>query len=391
MCLVILGGSLRLCVSARKSLRTLNQGDKRLGHDTNQLAVHFISPYFRAMKLYLRGLALLWCTMMLSQAIAQTLASERLRALDNTDSLYIAGFQRNNDVRVHYTLQRYLLEYGSQTNPGSGTARFTNVTELLGAGFTYKWLDLDLSFSLPQTRILETGIQNLTQFRLSGSFSTRRWSVRGYLIQSTGMVAADADGQFISGPSVDLLNLGIHYTYIFNHRRFSFREAAYQTEIQLRPAGSFLLRIEPFYRHLGVGSSMVPPALDTPARYGEQAGLEYVYAPGITVQPGFGYNWSTANGKWFASPMIFVGGGLAVNVYKASSGERTSVNPELKGSATLNFGYNGDRWYASIRSSWEHGYFQLDPAFFRTSDLKLGITVGYRFNYFEKFLPESLF
>ena len=54
-------------------------------------------------------------------------------------------------------------------------------------------------------------------------------------------------------------------------------------------------------------------------------------------------------------------------------------------------GYNGPRWYAAFRSSFEYNYFLLDPSYFQTSDLKLGLTVGYRFNYFEKFLPESIF
>jgi hypothetical protein len=313
------------------------------------------------------------------------------RPLEDADSTYVVGFGRKSDVRIHFTSQRYLLEYGSQQQPGTAAGRFTNVSEFLGGGFTYKFLDLDFSFSLPQTRVLESGIQNLSQFRLSGSYSSRRWTVRGYWLQSTGLVAADANGQFVSGPSVDMLSLGVPFTYIFNYGRYSFRAATFQSESQRRPAGSMLLRIEPFYRRLGVGTYLVPSAFDTPAVYGEQAGLEYVYAPGVTIQPGYGYNWTTADGKWFVSPMVFVGGGIAVNVYKASAGEKSSVNPEWKGSAMLNLGYNGHRWYAVARSSWEYSYFFLDPSFFRTSDLKLGLTVGYRFTYFENFLPESFF
>jgi len=314
-----------------------------------------------------------------------------LRTLDDADSNYIVGFIRKNDVRMNYTSQRYFLGYGSSHQPGASTGRFTNVSEFLGGGFTYKFLDLDLAFSLPQARILETGLQNLSQFRLSGSYSSRRWAIRGYWLQSTGLVAADADGEFISGPSIDLLSLGLPFTYIFNHQRYSFRAASFQNELQRRSAGSFLLRIEPFFRRLGVGTYLVPPAQDLPVVYGEQTGLAYAYAPGVTVQPGFGYNWVTRNSKWFVSPMAFFGGGVAVNTYKGDSGERTSVNPEVKGSALLNMGYNGPRWYASVRSSLEYDYFVLNPSFFRTTDLKIGLTVGYRFTHVEKFLPESLF
>ena len=70
-------------------------------------------------------------------------------AVEGTDSLYVGGFRRNNDVRFHYTSQRYVLEYGSKRQSASGSGLFSNVSEFLGGGFTYKFLDLDLSFSLP--------------------------------------------------------------------------------------------------------------------------------------------------------------------------------------------------------------------------------------------------
>lgn len=339
----------------------------------------------------MKRLALLVYAVLGSGIAYGQISPKTFKSVEGTDSLYVGGFSRNNDVRIHYTSQRYLLEYGSKRESASGSGLFSNVSEFLGGGFTYKFLDLDLSFSLPQTRVLETGLQNLSQFRLSGSYSSRRWTIRGYWLQSTGLVAADAEGNFISGPTVDMLNLGLPITYYFNHRRYSFRAAAFQSEVQRRSAGSLLLRIEPFYRRLGVGNSLVPPGQDLPTKYGEQAGLKYAYAPGVTIQPGYGFNWTSHDGKWFVSPMVFVGGGVAVNVYKGNSGERTNVNPEWKGSAVLNMGYNGPRWYAAVRSSYEYSYFLLDPSYFRTTDLKLGLTVGYRFNYFEKFLPESIF
>ncbi len=335
-------------------------------------------------------LALLGCFLMISVRGQGT--SDSLRLLADVDSLYVMGFSRKNDIRVAYLSQRYLLEYGSKrAEAPKPDGVFGNTNEMVGIGLTYKFIDVDFAFSLPQSRILETGVQNLQQFRLSGSFSSRQWTVRGYWLQSTGLVAADPSGEFISGPSVDMLSLGIPFTYYFNHRRYSFRAAAFQSEIQRRSAGSFLARIEPFYRRLGVGSPIVPTSLDVPATYGEQAGLVYAYAPGVVVMPGYGYNLTTGDGRWFVSTMVFAGGGVAMNIFKGNSGERTSVNMEWKGSALLNVGYNGRHIYAALRSTYDIDYFLLDPSYFFTSDLKLGITVGYRFKAIERFLPEKLF
>lgn len=314
-----------------------------------------------------------------------------LRSIEDVDSNYVMAFGRKNDVRAHFTSQQYVLQYGSTREGTTEPGLFGNTTALLGGGLTYKFIDLDLAFSLPNSRILSTGVQNLTQFRLSGTYSARKFTVRGFWLQSTGMVAADASGQFISGPSIDVLNIGLPFTWYFNYRKYSFRAPVFQNELQLRKAGSFLLRLEPFFRRLGVGTRIVPPGQDTPAKYGEQTGLQYVHAPGITFQPGYGYTLTGKDGKWFIAPMIFAGGGVAFNDYRGNAGTKTKVTIEWKGSAALSAGFNGPRWYASLRSSYEVNYFLLDPSYFLTRDLKLVFTVGYRFNALETFLPESLF
>ena len=314
-----------------------------------------------------------------------------VRSIEGIDSGYVMAFARKNDIRMHFTSQRYLLQYGSTKEGNTESGLFSNVTELLGGGLTYKFIDLDLAFSLPNSRVISTGVQNLSQFRLSGTYSARRWTVRGYWLQSTGLVAADASGQFISGPSVDVLNIGLPFTWYFNFRKYSFRAPAFKNELQRRSAGSLLLRLEPFFRRLGVGTPLVPPGEDSPSKYGEQAGLKYVHAPGFVLQPGYGYTWVGNDGRWFIAPMAFTGLGLAINDYKGNGGGKTKLNVEWKGSATLSAGYNGPRWYASLRSSYEVNYFLLDPSYFLTTDLKLVFTVGYRFNAFEKFLPETLF
>jgi hypothetical protein len=314
-----------------------------------------------------------------------------IRSIKGVDSTYVMVFSRKNDFRMHYTSQRYTLQYGSTREGSTEPGLYSNVTELLGGGLTYKFIDLDLAFSLPSSKIISTGIQNLTQFRLSGTYSSRRWTVRGYWLQSTGLVAADASGQFISGPSIEVLNIGLPFTWYFNYRKYSFRAPTFQNELQLRSAGSVLFRVEPFFRRLGIGNTIVPPGQDTPTKYGEQTGLKYVHAPGVTFQPGYGYTLTGKGGRWFIAPMLFAGAGFAVNDYQGSGSTKTKVSVEWKGSAALSGGYNGTQWYASLRSSYEVNYFLLDPSYFLTRDLKLVFTVGYRFNAFEKFLPEGLF
>jgi hypothetical protein len=284
------------------------------------------------------------------------------------------------------------LGFGTKReNNHASTAFYNNVADLVGMGLTYKWIDFDVAFSLPKTRLQDVGLQNLTQFRLAGSYTSRKFMIRGYYLNSSGIIIEDEGGQFKSSPDVNMLHMGIQYTYCFNFHRYSLQAAAVHYELQRKSAGSFLIRGEPFYRRIGIGTVLVPGTLDTPELYGQQAGLRYAYSPGLLILPGYGYTWAIRGGKYFIAPMIFLGTGFSVSTYKGNQGEHSTINTEWSGVGSLNLGYNGSRMYVALRSSYEIRYFLLDPSYFTFTDLKANITVGYRFMDWEKLIPKSIF
>lgn len=285
------------------------------------------------------------------------------------------------------------LAYGSKKQEGDArnNAMYHNVNDLVGFGLTYKWIDFDLSFSLPDSKVLDEERQNLSQFRLSGSITGRKIAVRLFFLRGDGVIAADQASKFVSNPDVSLMRTGAQFTYYFNSSKYSYRAANFQNELQCMSAGSFMIRLEPFYRKVGMDSPIVPKEFDIPSTYGEQVGLEYVNSPGLIVMPGYGYNFAAFDGKLFVSPMLFLGPGFAVNVYRSESGKYTSLNAEWAGSASLGVGYNGTKSYVTLRGTYDAAYFILNPSYFTTSDLKISITAGLRFNHLEKFIPARLF
>ena len=340
------------------------------------------------------GWRLIFYASLISSAAAQTSSTIEagLHAPEDADSLYVLKFDRINDFRVMYGTQGSSLGYGTKhENIRVNTAVYNNVADLVGFGLTYKWIDLDFAFSLPRTTLQDVGLQNLTQFKLAGSYTSRKFFVRGYYLSSSGVIVEDEGGKFKSSPDITMDYIGIQYTQCFNFSRYSLRAAAVHYELQRRSAGSFLLRGEPFYRRLGVGNPLVPAPYNDPALYGEQTDLRYAYAPGLLIMPGYGFTWAMKDGKYFVSPMVFLGTGFAINTYKGNVGERTGINTEWAGSASLNMGYNGPRWYVAFRSSYDMRYFLLDPSYFTIIDLKVNVTVGYRVMNLEKFIPEKIF
>lgn len=285
------------------------------------------------------------------------------------------------------------LAYGSRNEEGDGynDAMYHNVNDLVGFGLTYKWIDFDLSFSLPDSKILEEERQNLSQVRLFFSLTGRKLAVRLFYTNSEGMIVADQASRFVSNPDVQVMRTGAQLTYYFKNKKYSYRVANFQNELQRRSAGSFLIRLEPFYRTVGTGSPLVPAEYDIPSTYGEQVGLQYVNAPGLIMMPGYGHNFAAYHGKLFISPIVFLGPGFAVNVYRSESGKYTSLNADWAGSASLSVGYNGRKTYVTLRGSYDTAYFPLNPSYFTTSDLKISLTAGLRFNHLEKFIPGRLF
>lgn len=310
------------------------------------------------------------------------------KAPTDADSNYVMRYSRSNDIRFIYGGQGTSLAFGSTRNGNEiNTSLYNNVNDLIGMGITYKIIDADISYSLPKTTLMEEDRENLEQFRLSLSYTGRQWAVRGFYLDSRGMISADEKGEFTSQPDIELERIGVQVTYIFNEKKYSYRAANFQNELQRKTAGSFLVRIEPSYRYLQAPTGLVPESLDVATTYGDQAGLQSSKAPGLLALPGYGVNVALANGKFFVSPIVLVGPGVAYNTYIAEKGEFNAWNFEWSAMMVLNMGYNSPRAYANVRVAYDAYYISLKPSYITTTDLKISLTVGYRFNNLEKLIP----
>ncbi len=324
-------------------------------------------------------------------SISSNLHTEKFAPSD-ADSSYILRYKRANDIRLIYGGVGTSLAFGSVRNGNElNTQLFNNVNDLIGLGITYKIIDFDICYSLPKSTFLEEDRQNLKQFRLAMSYSTRQIAVRGFYLESQGMLSADAAGEFTSQPDIELKKMGAQVTYIFNEKKYSYRAANYQTEQQQKIAGSFLLRAEPYYRNLKAPTGLVPENRDLEATYGNQVGLQSAQAPGLLLMPGYGINIPVFHNFFYVSPIIMAGPGVAYNTYVGEKGKFNEFNYEWSALMYLNVGYNGNKAYVNVRTSYEIYYVDLSPSYITTTDLRINLTVGYRFNNLETFIPTSLF
>ena len=307
------------------------------------------------------------------------------------DSSYIRTYTLKNDFRIAYGADGANLTFGSiRDGERIKTSLFDNVSDLVGFGITYKILDTDIMFTLPQTRIMKEDRENLQQYRLALSYTGRKLSMRGYISETRGLISTDGNSDFFTNPDVRLFKLGAQLTYNFNSSRYSYRASNFQNELQTKTASAFLFRFEPFYKKLQAPTGVVPSARDLPATYGTQTGFEQVDALGLLFMPGYGINVVVGKEEFFFSPLLLAGPGIAFNTLQVASGKNTSYNFEWTGTGILNTGYNGPRTYLTLRVAYDISYTRFNPVYYSSSNLRMTITAGYRFRNLERFIPTGL-
>jgi hypothetical protein len=325
-------------------------------------------------------LLILFLTLFVSTGLSQAL--KELVPFAEADSNFVRKFALSNDLRLFYGAQGNNLSIGSFHDIGTrfNGDLYRNTNDYIGVGLRYGWLDGNLSFSLPGTTYLKEERANLKQFKLAFNLTRRKIICRWYFTESEGVVLSSSDNEFESAPSLHETRLGMQVTYIFNSSAYSYRASIYQSEYQMKTAGSWLLQFEPFYRNLGTkAGSVIPAAYDLNSRFGEQTGLEYVKAPGFMFMPGYGINIVVSNTRYFISPILSAGAGCAYNIYQTKNGKESFANVEYATNFSLNTGYNGTRWHARIQFTWAAGYAVLNPAYLTSSSVTLMVECGLRF------------
>ncbi len=307
------------------------------------------------------------------------------------DSIFVQGHTLRNDIRIFYGIQANSLIYGSvkDGNPKLTGDLYKNFNDFIGIGITYKWIDGNLYFSLPGTTYLNQERSNLKQYGLAISSTGNTLAFRLYFQDTKGVIAETPEIGYESTPSLHEFKIGTQLTYIFNSQQYSYRAALFQSEKQKKTAGSFMIRLEPFYRELGAKDGIASATYDTEERFEDQKGLTYLNAPGLMILPGYGATFSWKQGNYFLSPMVFGGPGVAFNTFTGEKGRFHKANVEWAGSVLVTGGYNGNRMYWRVQSSFTIAYTKINPAYLFAKNLEVEILFGYRFSDLENWLPRS--
>ncbi len=261
------------------------------------------------------------------------------------DSSY---YETHNDV-MHgrlALLQKYNVLHYKKTIEDRSVNYSTHTLHGLGAGFSYDWVTINLSFGVryngedrekDKPKYLDIQLHAYSKKFILDIFGQR---FKGLYVPGD----KDADGNFHYCPDLESRLLGGSFQYILNNKRFSFRSSFLQTDWQKRSAGSLLLGLESYFGRITADSSLLPYRTDVDPS-GHLAKKDFFWQVGPTI----GYAYTIVIKKHF-----FVTGSFAESfnygrrVTAEEYGERATSKFVANPSYRIMTGYNTSGWAIAL-------------------------------------------
>ena len=247
-----------------------------------------------------------------------------------TDSLsnpYIEKFpdKISTQLFVLNTSNDFTLDY---KNEGLTVNIDPNRKTTLGVAVQYDILYFSVGFA-PKffTDNKNNEDSKMTSFGLS--LFPGRWAQHFDYIYQKGMTL-ETSGANVYLPKMKTLKLGGSTAYIFN-KNFSINAQSFQSERQLKSAGSFMPALSYYYTELKGDKS---------------EGIDgKVYFIDIALAPGYSYNWVIAK-KFLVAGGFSLGAGFT----KTVDDDINTTSLLTQATATLSLGYNSDTFYGGLFS-----------------------------------------
>ncbi len=250
---------------------------------------------------------------------------------------------------------------------------------------------ISLSFGLGKSEATDDQIHKYgttTHKAVNLSFSAYRFRVessyrnyKGFYYPNSRMydtLAFDSTGVFLQNPSMNVRSLRVKTIFIFNKKHFSYSSAYYNTQRQLKSAGSFLLLNNIYQNLLTTDSSFIPSSAQS--LFLEYGKLNYFKVSGISIGPGYSYNlvlWKTL----YANATFTSGLDFQHRTIKTSQGSEPADywKVGVANDFRIAIGLNGKRWFYSITGRYDINKYNSNQIKVTTTYFAGDINLGYRF------------
>lgn len=273
------------------------------------------------------------------------------------DTSYIMIYRDELTTRVY--LSRKQNHYNLYNGFGSPLLKYkTNDRLLLGLGYTYTFLTVNLGVALPflNTDDNKYGETKYTDFSMHGIFRSiivdlyLQWN-KGYYLSNPQDVIPGWRESITYPYRGDLRSniVGLNVQYLFNSERYSYKAAFLQNEFQKRSAGSAIVGLEGHWMYASADSAIVPPNIP-PSGYLENVPFNQVDIFNVGVNGGYAYTfvWKEALYLSLSATVGFSGARNNVHDSNESATYWSGLTVGLTTSSQISLGYNNNNYYVGL-------------------------------------------
>jgi hypothetical protein len=283
------------------------------------------------------------------------------------DSLYIAKFKQKFGIQVYTTYSFTSLRHTNAL--GEQQIYLSNAPAGIGLGIMWRGSGLYLSYGFDFLRDKRRGKTHSFDFQYH--YYDRHFILDLFGQNYRGFYTVGDEG-YIIRPDIRLSIWGASFQYSFNDRRFSHSATFGQTELQLKPAGGFLLGAGFYYTTTGVDNPLTENEL--------LAEHKLLFGP----IAGYSYNWVIK--RYYLSTVLSAG----INLGLENIDKKLNAYPILF--PRFSAGYNADKWSVGLSLVYNSIYVKYSKQTKLSHDTgNVQVRYIYRFNFkapkLAKFIP----
>ena len=288
----------------------------------------------------------------------------------NHDTSYISNY--GNEIAVKLLSVNKYNYFNIRDRINNTRLRYRPVRDIsLGAGFSYKWFALDITFSL--------GLRNNSDFENAKSFdfqgrmfsskqyiSTTIQYYQGYILSNVAGTNVNVSEESTRREDIRTINFGLQYMYAFNYTKFSLKAPFVFNEVQRKSAGTTIIGASFSMFVMDADSSIVPQEIST--CFEPNLHLHDLNVLSVAISLGYMYSFVYKE-HFFLTISLIPGININSGDYFSTSRNYISPNIHLKLNTMNAVGYNGRKFFA--------GFHFLSDSYFSRIEKKLTAEIGH--------------
>jgi hypothetical protein len=276
------------------------------------------------------------------------------------DTNYIQAYKDELTVRTY--ISRKQNRYFLASKLASPYLKYhTNDNLLLGLGYTYSFLTLNLGIKMPFINGDDDIYGESRYFDLQAHTILRSYIIDFYLQWNKGYYLSnpedlipgwDPDGPFPMRGDMRTHILGLNVQYLFNSERFSYKASFLQNEFQKKSAGSPILGLEAYWM-LGMTDSLMIGGNIPKSGFLENQDFNQVDIANAGVNGGYTYTF-VWDEKLYLSLSTVLGFSAGYNQIHYTDSSTTITSKMTVGycnTSRVSLGYNSKRYFVGLSYS----------------------------------------